>query len=97
MGKLGDIDTACVVLMTSSGKQAVILNSRRAAYGYDQRVEVFFVLDGHLGQSKGDWRQAILRAFTAITRNGIPSGSGFLFGVFNFLAARRGSSLCLWL
>ena len=34
IGKLGDIDTACVVLMTSSGKQAVILNSRRAAYGY---------------------------------------------------------------
>ena len=36
IGKLGDIDTACVALMTSSGKQAVILNSRRAAYGYDQ-------------------------------------------------------------
>ena len=32
IGKLGDIDTACVALMTSSGKQAVILNSRRAAY-----------------------------------------------------------------
>lgn len=41
IGKLGDIDTACVVLMTSSGKQAVILNSRRAAYGYDQRIEAF--------------------------------------------------------
>src|ERR1700736_3800085 len=41
IGKLGDIDTACVALMTSSGKQAVILNSRRAAYGYDQRNEAF--------------------------------------------------------
>jgi myo-inositol 2-dehydrogenase/D-chiro-inositol 1-dehydrogenase len=41
VGKLGDIDTACVVLVTSSGKQAVILNSRRAAYGYDQRIEAF--------------------------------------------------------
>jgi myo-inositol 2-dehydrogenase / D-chiro-inositol 1-dehydrogenase len=41
IGKLGDIDTACVVLVTSSGKQAVILNSRRAAYGYDQRIEAF--------------------------------------------------------
>jgi myo-inositol 2-dehydrogenase/D-chiro-inositol 1-dehydrogenase len=41
IGELGDIDTACVALMTSSGKQAVILNSRRAAYGYDQRIEAF--------------------------------------------------------
>ena len=41
IGALGDIDTACVVLITSSGKQAVILNSRRAAYGYDQRIEAF--------------------------------------------------------
>ena len=41
IGSLGDIDTACVVMTTSSGKQAVILNSRRAAYGYDQRIEAF--------------------------------------------------------
>jgi len=41
IGKLGDIDTACVTLVTQSGKQAVILNSRRAVYGYDQRIEAF--------------------------------------------------------
>jgi myo-inositol 2-dehydrogenase/D-chiro-inositol 1-dehydrogenase len=41
IGKLGDIDTACVTMVTPSGKQAVILNSRRAAYGYDQRIEAF--------------------------------------------------------
>jgi myo-inositol 2-dehydrogenase / D-chiro-inositol 1-dehydrogenase len=41
IAKLGDIDTACVVLTTSSGKQVVILNSRRATYGYDQRIEAF--------------------------------------------------------
>ena len=34
------IDTSCCVLRTSSGKTAVIKNSRRALYGYDQRVEV---------------------------------------------------------
>ena len=38
--KLGDIDTAIVTLQTASGKIAVISNSRRAAYGYDQRLEV---------------------------------------------------------
>jgi myo-inositol 2-dehydrogenase / D-chiro-inositol 1-dehydrogenase len=41
IGALGDVDTACVSLVTSSGKQAVILNSRRTAYGFDQRIEAF--------------------------------------------------------
>jgi myo-inositol 2-dehydrogenase/D-chiro-inositol 1-dehydrogenase len=36
---IGDIDTAIVSLQTESGKLAVITNSRRATYGYDQRVE----------------------------------------------------------
>ena len=40
IGTLGDFDTASVILVTASGKQAVITNSRRASYGYDQRVEV---------------------------------------------------------
>lgn len=40
IGAAGDIDTATVVLTTKRGTQAVITNSRRAAYGYDQRVEV---------------------------------------------------------
>jgi myo-inositol 2-dehydrogenase/D-chiro-inositol 1-dehydrogenase len=40
IGRLGDFDTASVVLMTKSGQQCVITNSRRATYGYDQRIEV---------------------------------------------------------
>ncbi len=40
IGKLGDFDTASVVLTTRSGRQCTISNSRRATYGYDQRVEV---------------------------------------------------------
>ena len=36
----GDIDSAMVLLRTASGRMAHINNSRRAAYGYDQRVEV---------------------------------------------------------
>lgn len=39
MEQLGDHDTVTVVLKTASGKQAIITNSRRATYGYDQRVE----------------------------------------------------------
>ncbi len=37
--EIGDIDTASVSMQTASGKIAVIINSRRATYGYDQRVE----------------------------------------------------------
>ena len=39
IGKAGDVDTAVVILQTKSGKVAEISNSRRTAYGYDQRVE----------------------------------------------------------
>ncbi|RQW64745.1 inositol 2-dehydrogenase [Vibrio viridaestus] len=35
----GDIDTGVVTLQTASGKIAVINNSRRSGYGYDQRIE----------------------------------------------------------
>ena len=35
-----DVDTATLILETADGRQAVITNSRRATYGYDQRVEV---------------------------------------------------------
>ncbi len=41
MAELGDFDTVTVLLTTTSGKQCVITNSRRATYGYDQRVEAF--------------------------------------------------------
>jgi myo-inositol 2-dehydrogenase/D-chiro-inositol 1-dehydrogenase len=37
----GDVDTAIVTLKFESGAIGVIDNSRRAVYGYDQRVEVF--------------------------------------------------------
>ncbi len=41
IGDAGDIDTAIVSLKFKNGALGVIDNSRKAAYGYDQRVEVF--------------------------------------------------------
>lgn len=41
IGECGDIDTAVVTLKFANGAIGVISNSRKAAYGYDQRVEVF--------------------------------------------------------
>ena len=40
VGEAGDVDTALVTMKTASGKLVNISNSRRAPYGYDQRIEV---------------------------------------------------------
>lgn len=50
IGEAGDWDSASVILTTASGKQAVISNSRRATYGYDQRIEVH----GSLGMASAE-------------------------------------------
>jgi myo-inositol 2-dehydrogenase/D-chiro-inositol 1-dehydrogenase len=41
IGQAGDVDTAIVTLRFAGGAIGAIDNSRRAVYGYDQRVEVF--------------------------------------------------------
>lgn len=50
IGKAGDLDTALVVLRFRGGAIATIDNSRRASYGYDQRVEIL----GSLGKIETD-------------------------------------------
>jgi len=41
IGRAGDVDTAIVSLKFANGAIGIIDNSRKAVYGYDQRVEVF--------------------------------------------------------
>jgi len=41
IGKAGDIDTAVISLKFANGALGIIENSRKAVYGYDQRVKVF--------------------------------------------------------
>jgi myo-inositol 2-dehydrogenase/D-chiro-inositol 1-dehydrogenase len=41
IGEAGDIDSSLVVLTFENGCVATVDNSRKASYGYDQRVEVF--------------------------------------------------------
>jgi len=50
IGKAGDVDTAVITLTFANGAIGVIDNSRKAVYGYDQRVEVF----GSLGMVSAD-------------------------------------------
>lgn len=50
IGEAGDVDTALVTMKTASGTLCQISNSRRAAYGYDQRIEVH----GSEGMARAD-------------------------------------------
>jgi len=50
IGEAGDVDTAVITLKMKNGAIAVIDNCRRAAYGYDQRAEVF----GSLGMAAAE-------------------------------------------
>jgi myo-inositol 2-dehydrogenase/D-chiro-inositol 1-dehydrogenase len=52
IGEAGDIDTALTVLIHANGVITTIDNCRQAAYGYDQRVEVF----GSLGMAQSENR-----------------------------------------
>ncbi|PLS03346.1 inositol 2-dehydrogenase [Neobacillus cucumis] len=54
IGEAGDIDTAIISLKFANGALGVIDNSRRAAYGYDQRLEVF----GNIGAAQADNNRA---------------------------------------
>ena len=40
IGRAGDVDTAVITLSYADGRIALVRNSRRAVYGYDQRVEL---------------------------------------------------------
>jgi myo-inositol 2-dehydrogenase / D-chiro-inositol 1-dehydrogenase len=50
IGAAGDVDTAMVMLKTADGKLCQIANSRRCAFGYDQRIEAF----GSAGMVRAD-------------------------------------------
>jgi myo-inositol 2-dehydrogenase/D-chiro-inositol 1-dehydrogenase len=82
IGQLGDIDTACVTMVTPGGKQAVILNSRRAVFGYDQRVEAF----GSTGMVISDNPRATAVQRYSSTSFGAPDR------VFTFFMDRYGHS-----
>ena len=50
IGEAGDIDTGIVILTFENDVTAIIENSRQAAYGYDQRLEVL----GSKGMAQAD-------------------------------------------
>ena len=74
IGRAGDVDTAAVLLKTARGRIVQISNSRRATYGYDQRVEVH----GSKGMIRaGNIHRTTVEVANASGRHGRP-GAGFL-------------------
>jgi len=62
LGELGDYDSANVILRTASGKQAIITNTRRATYGYDQRIEVLGSKGMAYAENQGESRVVLADA-----------------------------------
>ncbi len=98
IGAADDIDTAKVLLRTASGRIALISNSRRSGYGYDQRIEAFGSsgsvrvdnLTSHHGRGLGRGGRhprAVPEFLSRALCRGVPGGDGPLRG----RAARRGA------
>jgi myo-inositol 2-dehydrogenase/D-chiro-inositol 1-dehydrogenase len=83
IGEAGDVDTAAVLLKTASGKIAQISNSRRATYGYDQRIEVH----GSLGLLQAGNQQATTVTFAG--DKGYASDPALPFFLERYAAAYR--------
>ena len=81
IGAAGDVDTAVVTLTYADGRIAVIKNSRRAVYGYDQRVEVLGS-DGLL-QAGNMLENTVIRS----TADGVVSGKPTYFFLERYMPA----------
>lgn len=83
IGKAGDIDTAMITLKTASGKLAQITNTRRASYGYDQRIEV------HGSKGMLEVKNVNESTVTAHTESGINDAKPMHFFLERYEAAYR--------
>ncbi|MBN8638971.1 MAG: inositol 2-dehydrogenase, partial [Anaerolineae bacterium] len=70
IGEAGDIDTAVITLKFTNGAIGTIDNSRKAVYGYDQRVEAF----GSAGAaaSENNYSDAVTISTGDSVRRGLP-------------------------
>jgi myo-inositol 2-dehydrogenase / D-chiro-inositol 1-dehydrogenase len=68
IGEVGDLDTALTTLKFANGALGVIDNSRRAAYGYDQRVEVLGSL-GNIATSNNFANNAVISTGHSVRRD----------------------------
>jgi len=83
IGKAGDVDTAIATLQYKNGNLAVIKNSRRAGYGYDQRLELLGS-EGHL-QVQNLTENAVVKS----TTKGVTSAKPTYFFLERYMPAYK--------
>jgi myo-inositol 2-dehydrogenase / D-chiro-inositol 1-dehydrogenase len=81
IGAAGDVDTAVVTLKWRDGRIAVFKNSRRAGYGYDQRIELLGS-DGRLRANN-----VLENTVEKLTREGAVSAKPVYFFLERYLRA----------
>ena len=67
IGKAGDLDTAVIMLRFKNGVIGTIDNSRKAVYGYDQRVEILGS-NGAISTNNNYPNQAVISTQTSVWR-----------------------------
>ena len=83
IGRAGDVDTAVVTMTYADGQIAVIKNSRRAVYGYDQRIEVLG--SGGLLQAQNILEHAVVKS----TADGVTAAKPTYFFLERYMPAYR--------
>jgi myo-inositol 2-dehydrogenase/D-chiro-inositol 1-dehydrogenase len=73
IGEAGDIDTSMLILRLPNGALCHIDNSRRSAYGYDERIEVFGS-KGMVQSRRKPTREVSLYSGTKIISDGLHPG-----------------------
>jgi myo-inositol 2-dehydrogenase / D-chiro-inositol 1-dehydrogenase len=70
IGEAGDVDTSMLILKMPGGALCHIDNSRRSAYGYDERIEVFGS-EGMVQSNRKPMREVTLYTGTKVISDGL--------------------------
>jgi myo-inositol 2-dehydrogenase/D-chiro-inositol 1-dehydrogenase len=95
IGAAGDVDTSALILRMPSGALCQIDNSRRSAYGYDERIEVFGS-QGMVQSRRKPTREVSLYTGTKVIADGLHPGwferiaPSFVLALDAFVAAVEG-------
>src|SRR5579875_307796 len=98
IAEAGDIDTSMLILRMPDGALCHIDNSRRSAYGYDERIEVFGS-EGMVQSRRKPTREVSLYTDTKVISDGLHSGwferlaPSFALALDTFISAIEGQDV----
>ncbi len=98
IGEAGDVDTSMLILKMPSGALCHIDNSRRSAYGYDERIEVFGS-EGMVQSNRKPTREVALYTGTKVIFDGLHPdwfgrlGPSFALALDAFISTLEGNEI----